>query len=409
MKAVPCGCAEGEARTVAHARGDDDGSLPRAGPRVPCRTRARVKATLLVDRWDASRGGQEGYLAALGGELARRGVALRVLCREGTGRGSGTSVETLVPPGGGAPGERRFLAAAARRLEAREGPVLATRLVAFATHVQLHGGLFADALEAERESMEGMRRALFGLGTALNGRRRLLLRCERETLAGACPQIMVWTEAQRSRLRDLGVPDGTIRVAPPGVDLDLFSPDPHGFRPDPAREFLFLAHNPRLKGLRSAFRALAVARRRGLAARLSVVGRVPRDAWRRVAARLGVAEAVSFEGPLSPGGVVRKLRASTGLLHPTFLDPCSLACLEAAACGVPVITTRRNGAVERLGPAGAALVVDDPTDTEGLARAMEEVASPARHAELREAALGLRPSVGARRHLEDVVDWLGVG
>lgn len=400
--------AGGKAGTVGHARGDDDGTTAHSGPLVACRARASVRATLLVDRWDASRGGQEGYLVALSGELVRRGVGLRVLCREGAGTGTGTSVEALVPPGGGASGERRFLAAAARRLEAGEGPVLAPRLVPFATHVQLHGGLFADALEAERESMEGMRRALFGLGTALNGRRRLLLRRERETLGGACPKIMVWTKAQRSRLRGLGVPDGVVRVAPPGVDLELFSPDPDGFRPEVA-EFLFLAHNPRLKGLRAAFGAVAVARRRGLAARLSVVGRVPRDGWRRMAARLGVAEAVSFEGALAPGDVVRRLRASTGLLHPTFLDPCSLACLEATACGVPVITTRRNGAVERLGPAGAALVVDDPRDTEGLARAMEEVASPARRAELGEAALRLRPSLDARRHLEDVVDWLGVG
>lgn len=393
---------------MGHARGDDDESMPFPGPPDPCRARAHVRATLLVDRWDASRGGQEGYLVALGGELVRRGVGIRVLCREGAGKGDGTSVEALVPPGGGVFGERRFLAAAARRLEAGEGPVLAPRLVPFATHVQLHGGLFADALEAERESMEGVRRALFDVGTALNGRRRLLLRREREALAGACPKIMVWTEALRSRLRVLGVPDGAIRVAPPGVDLALFSPDPDGFRPR-AAEFLFLAHNPRLKGLRTALEAVAVARRRGLAARLSVVGRVPRDAWRRIAARLGVAEAVTFEGPLSRGDVVRKLRASTGLLHPTFLDPCSLACLEAAACGVPVITTRRNGAVERLGPAGAALVVDDPRDVEGLARAMEEIAEPTRRAELREAALGFRPSLDAQRHLDDVVDWLGVG
>ncbi len=383
--------------------------MPLPGPPDPCRARAHVRATLLVDRWDASRGGQEGYLVALGGELVRRGVGIRVLCREGAGKGDGTSVEALVPPGGGVLGERRFLAAAARRLEAGEGPVLAPRLVPFATHVQLHGGLFADALEAERESMEGVRRAFFDVGTALNGRRRLLLRREREALAGACPKIMVWTEALRSRLRVLGVPDGAIRVAPPGVDLELFSPDPDGFRPGPTAELLFLAHNPVLKGLRAALRAVAVARRRGLPARLSVVGRVPRDAWRRIAARLGVAEAVTFEGPLSRGDVVRKLRASTGLLHPTFLDPCSLACLEAAACGVPVITTRRNGAVERLGPAGAALVVDDPRDVEGLARAMEEIAEPTRSAELRDAALGLRPSLDAQRHLDDVVDWLGVG
>lgn len=370
---------------------------------------APVKATLLVDRWDPSRGGQEGYLVALAGALVRRGVDLRVLCREGVGTGTGISVEPLVPPGGGASGERRFLAAAALRREADIGPLLAPRPVVFATHVQLHGGLFADALEAERESMEGAQRALFGLGTAFNGRRRFLLRCERQVLAGACPKIMVWTEAQKRRLRVVGVPDGAIRVAPPGVDLDLFRPDSDGFRPGPSAEFLFLAHNPRLKGLRAALGAVAVARRRGVPARLTVAGRGPRMAWRRLAARLGIAGAVSFESPLAPRDVARRLRATTGLLHPTFLDPCSLACLEAAACGVPVITTRRNGAVERLGPAGAALVVDDPRDVEGFARAIEEIADPTRRAELGEAALGLRPSLDAQRHLDDVIDWLGVG
>jgi UDP-glucose:(heptosyl)LPS alpha-1,3-glucosyltransferase len=367
------------------------------------------RATLLVDRWVASRGGQEGYLFALTGALVRRGVGVRVLCREGTDTRPGISVEALVPPGGGASGERRFLAAAALGVEAGAGPVLAPRLVAFATHVQLHGGLFADALEAERESMEGARRDLFGLGTAFNGRRRLLLRCERQVLPGACPQIMVWTEAQRGRLRELGVRDEGIRVAPPGVDLGLFSPDPNGLRPGGCAEFLFLAHNPRLKGLRAALGAIAVARRRGLPARLTVAGRGSSGAWRRLAARLGIAHAVSFEGPLSPRDVVRRPRAAIGLLHPTFLDPCSLACLEAAACGVPVITTRRNGAVERLGPAGAALVVDDPRDVEGIARAIEEIANPTRRAELREAALGFRPSLDAQRHLDDVIDWLGVG
>lgn len=368
-----------------------------------------MRATFVVDRWDASRGGQEGYLVALAEALARRGVHLRVLCREGAGTSTGIPAEALVPPGRSAAGERRFLAAAAFAVEAGEGPVLAPRLVAFATHVQLHGGLFADALEAERESMDGARRALFDLGTAFNARRRLLLRCERQVLAGECPRIMVWTEALRSRLRDFGVPDGAIRVAPPGVDLDLFSPDPDGFRPEGSAGFLFLAHNPRLKGPHAALEAVAVARRRGLPARLRVAGRGPRSAWRRLAARLGIAGAVSFEGPLSTADVVRRLRAATGLLHPTFLDPCSLACLEAAACGAPVITTGRNGAVERLGPAGAALVVDDPRDVEGLARSLEEIAEPTRRAELREAALGLRPSLDARLHLEVVVDWLGLG
>jgi hypothetical protein len=54
-----------------------------------------VRTTVVVDRWDASRGGQEGYLAALAGELAGRGVDVRILCREGaeTRPGIGASLE----------------------------------------------------------------------------------------------------------------------------------------------------------------------------------------------------------------------------------------------------------------------------------------------------------------------------
>ena len=374
-----------------------------------------MRTTLVVDRWDAARGGQEGYLDALAGELARRGVEVRVLCREAAGVPPGVAVEAVAPPGGGAAGERRFLSAVAWKVgigagtEASEGPVLAPRLLSVATHVQLHGGLFGDALEAERESMDGVRRPLFRLGTALNGRRRLLARYEREALEGPFPRVMVWTEALKGRLAGLGVPDGAIRVSPPGVDLSLYRSGPRPPEADRSVELLFLAHNARLKGLRAGLEALAVARGRGLRARLSVVGRAPQGPWMRLARRLGVASAVTWEGPLAPPEVVRRLQGAAALLHPTFLDPCSLACLEAAACGVPVITTRRNGAVERLGPAGAALVVDDPRDVEGLAMALEEAAEPSRRAPLQEAALALRPSLDARRHLDDVVAWLGVG
>jgi UDP-glucose:(heptosyl)LPS alpha-1,3-glucosyltransferase len=366
-----------------------------------------VRTTFVVDRWDASRGGQEGYLSALAGDLARRGVDVRVLCRGGAETRPGIVVETLVSPGGGAGGERRFSAEVARRIEGVEGAVLAPRLVPFATHVQLHGGLFADALEAERESMEGPRRAFFRLGTALNGRRRHLLQTERQVLAGPFPRVMVWSDALSRRLQELGVPEPAIRVAPPGVDLARFSPEEVPPAGDRDAEFLFLARNPRLKGLRAALEALAVVRRRSLPARLAVVGREAESPWRGRAARLGVASAVTFEGQLAPPDVARRLRGATALLHPTFFDPCSLACLEAAACGVPVITTGRNGAVERLGEAGAAIVVEDPMDVEGLSRAMEEVAEPRRRAALRRGALGLRPSLDARRHLDDVVDWLG--
>ena len=367
-----------------------------------------MRATLVVDRWDAARGGQEGYLAALAAALARRGTGVRVLCRAGSGSAAGVEVEPLVPPGRGARGEEAFLAAVAARAAEGDGPVLAARFAPGATHVQLHGGLFADALEAERESLGVLRRTLFPLGAALNGRRRLLLAVEREARGGDA-RVMVWTESLRRRLLAAGIAAERVVVAPPGVDLEAFGPDADRPAGAAAPELLLVAHNPRLKGLATALAALARLRRRGTHARLAVAGRFRPGPWLRAARRLGVAEAVELLGPLGREEVVARMRRASALVHPTFFDPCSLACLEASACGLPVVTTARNGAIERLAPAGAALVVGEPGDADRLADAVGEALDPGRNRRMREAALALRPAFDARRHFDAVVGWLLAG
>ena len=60
-------------------------------------------------------------------------------------------------------------------------------------------------------------------------------------------------------------------------------------------------------------------------------------------------------------------------LHPTFYDPCSLAVLEAWASGLPVITTRLNGAAELATPERHGFVVSDPRDVGQLAAAMRRL------------------------------------
>ena len=53
---------------------------------------------------------------------------------------------------------------------------------------------------------------------------------------------------------------------------------------------------------------------------------------------------------------------------PTRYDPFANACLEALACGVPVITSRRNGAAEVCPYPW--MSVEDPEDVAGFARAL---------------------------------------
>ena len=65
-------------------------------------------------------------------------------------------------------------------------------------------------------------------------------------------------------------------------------------------------------------------------------------------------------------------------MHPTFYDPCSGVVIEALACGLPVVTTRYNGAAELMHPPAEGYVVDDPHDHGALAALLGLLLDPVR-------------------------------
>ena len=137
---------------------------------------------------------------------------------------------------------------------------------------------------------------------------------------------------------------------------------------------LFVGVNYALKGLDPLLRALPrVPRQQPL--RLLVVGHANHGRYRRLARRLGVEQRVCFAGPVRD--VKQCYFAADFLVHPTFYDPCSLVALEALACGLPVITSRYNGATELFGPRDG-YVVDDPHDHERLAWCITQLLDPIR-------------------------------
>jgi UDP-glucose:(heptosyl)LPS alpha-1,3-glucosyltransferase len=78
--------------------------------------------------------------------------------------------------------------------------------------------------------------------------------------------------------------------------------------------------------------------------------------------------------------------AADFFVHPTFYDPCSNVVLEAMACGLPVITSRYNGAAELLNPPREGYVIDDPHDHEHLAWCLRQLLDPQRRASCASAA-----------------------
>lgn len=335
---------------------------------------------------------------------------MTVVCREGSDDRPGVRVErATVPRWPRVAAERLFVREAARLAAAIGGPVLSARPVPFATHVQLHGGLLADAFAAEREATPSrLRGALFPLADRLNAKRRLLLEAERAVLAGKDrPRLMVWSEAARSRLTEVhGVPAGAVVVARPGVDLALFFPGTQA-PVEPGRlELLFAGRPFTLKGLAAAIEALGLLVASGRDARLDVAGADSPGPFARLALRLGVEGRVSFLGRMPRDAMPALYRRAHALLHPTFLDPFSLVALEALACGCPVATTRRNGAAEVIRDGEEGFLLDDPRDAAGLAGRLSELLVPGRSAGMRAAAaaLGARFPLGA--FVGEVRAWL---
>jgi UDP-glucose:(heptosyl)LPS alpha-1,3-glucosyltransferase len=139
------------------------------------------------------------------------------------------------------------------------------------------------------------------------------------------------------------------------------------------RVALFVAMNYRLKGIEPLLYAMSCFPESS-PTRLAIVGNARFQKWERLAKSLGIADRVRFLG-------FRKdtrdaYFASDYLVHPTFYDPCSLVALEALACGLPVITSRYNGASELIESGREGFVIDDPHQYHLLADCMEQLENP---------------------------------
>ncbi len=216
----------------------------------------------------------------------------------------------------------------------------------------------------------------------------------RQYLGPRRPVVVAISEMTRRHLVDyLGCPPGEVPVVRAAVDPGRFpehdrprvraeARDRWGLRPDETVA-LFAAMNYRLKGLVPLLHAVARLAS-PLPFRLLVLGDPRTGRYLRLAQRLGVVDRVCFAGFCA--AMREAYFASDFLVHPTFYDPCSLVVLEALACGLPVITTRYNGAAELLTPPREGHVIDDPHDHAALAWAMRQLLDPARRAACAQAA-----------------------
>lgn len=144
--------------------------------------------------------------------------------------------------------------------------------------------------------------------------------------------------------------------------------------------WLFPASGWHRKGLDLCLDALARCTDPGL--HLWIAGRDKPGPWQRRARRAGIAERVRFLGPRRDLEVV--YAAVDGMLLPTRYDAFANVTFEAAAAGLPIVTSSANGAAEWLSRE-ARHVVDQP-DGPSLAAALNTLATTDARRKLGDAA-----------------------
>jgi UDP-glucose:(heptosyl)LPS alpha-1,3-glucosyltransferase len=375
------------------------------------------RIALVADRYAPERGGGEAYVANLARTLSALGHEVRVFARSIDGSPGDIRVHQVpVFPLGKALGMVSFAFNAAHILSGMDFDVIHGTGKCLGVNVfNPHGGVErAWLIQNYRSCSSGLYRALVRLKRALSLRHYFTLWQQRRVFGprGAARIIAISDMVARDIQKFHGTSPERISVVYNGVDLDRFSPQRMSSLRDSAREelgihrgetvLLNVGHNFRLKGIAPLIRAAAQAGKSlpDQPFRLLVAGKGRPKPYLKLAEKLGLGDKVFFLGVRSD---IERLYASADIyVHPTFYDACSLVLFEAMASGLPVVTTRNNGAAWAL-DGGEGAVVDDPLDTDSLARAIVRMFNPEAREKAARSARMTAEKFPAARNAEQIV------
>ncbi len=200
---------------------------------------------------------------------------------------------------------------------------------------------------------------------------KLNARWEKEAFDNAKVVVAVSDKVAKD-LREIGVPQDTIRVIGNGVDVEEFAPG-NGV----SRKTLDLPENVTLamfagdirlprKNLDTVLQALVQVPDLHLA----VVGVIDGSPYPQLAASLGLSDRVHFLG--FRRDVPLLMKVVDLFVFPSRYEPFGLVVTEAMASGLPVITASCTGAAP-LVTKEAGIVLSNPDDTEALAEALQKL------------------------------------
>jgi len=247
---------------------------------------------------------------------------------------------------------------------------------------------------------------------ALNRKHRDLLHLEESLFASRkAGRVIVASQMVKKEIVDLyGYPADRIDIVHNGVPLDKFRFDSElrkksredlKLKPDQIA-LLFAGSGWERKGLLFAIQAMTLCKNRKI--RLLVAGRGNAALYKTKRLRFWREDPVRFLGEVAD--IVRVYAAADIFILPTIYDPFSNACLEALACGLPVITTRSNGFSEIIEDSVHGSIVDHAGDLIGLRDAIRFWSDPSRRGAARSANIERASQFDISRNVEQTIGVL---
>ena len=218
----------------------------------------------------------------------------------------------------------------------------------------------------------------------ISPRHRLLLHLEKKIFSpGNYKRIIANSElCKQHAINYYTVPPQLIDVIFCGVDFTIFNSSVRnegaqlrtslGVGREPI-VVLFVGTNYERKGLDTVLQGISRLRYKEKY-RLLVVGKGNIPRYQRLAQKLGLQEITVFCGYQEH--MPPYYGAADIFVLPSYYDPFGNVCLEAMACGLPVITTRETGVSELMAHGKSGFVMDHPGDISTLANWLKALEDP---------------------------------
>lgn len=376
-----------------------------------------MRVAIVIERLEPWRGGAETSTTQFIRHLAGRGCEVHVFTASRIPSSPVMTVHSLrvqVPTRNAQTSQ--FIRRAEAAIERERFDVVHSMLPMIRCDVyQPRGGTVAESVERNLALVQSpWLRDVKRIANRFNAKQRSLLRQEAKVFAHRPrPLIAALSHYVVAQLqRHYHVDNRRIRLVFNGVDPPSDFEDRRsderqairgqfGLGPDDIA-LLLVAHNFRLKGVGPGIEAVArLTEKEGLPVRLLVVGRDNPGRFQRLAQRRGVANRVTFVGPTERAAAF--YQAADICIHPTYYDPCSRVVLEALVSGLPVITTRHNGAADVIEDGVHGYVIDSADEVDQLADRIRRLADPDHRRACGAQGRGLRDRLSMARHAEELL------